>query len=205
MFVVAISDTKEFRKECADSVCGLTEKILIDDTLSTLLDLEQYVYPSLFDLETPVVYAQFMLEGRATELTPLFIQKLVSSPTVFFFEEFSLPTPFITTLKKHGAIIHQSSQKKAAKKEDDIFALASSIISLDKKSAWLNFRKAVAKQPVEALLGIMYWKVRDMSLKNVKGSLEYKMLYTKLIRAHMNAWRTNTPLELLIEKALLAA
>lgn len=201
MFVIAISDTKEFRKECADSVCGVGERIIIDETLSTLFDLEQYLYPSLFETQAPVVYAQFMLEGKNTELTPSFIQKLSASPTVFFFEEFTLPTTFITTLKKHGAIVHQSKEKKVTKKSDDIFALASSIITLDKKKSWLAFRAAIEKQPVEALLGIMYWKVRDVMLK--QKSEEYKKLYTKLMHAHMAAWRTNTPLELLIEKALL--
>lgn len=203
MLVVAISDTKSFRKECADAVCGITERIVIDDTLSTLFDLEQYIYPSLFELDTPVVYAQFMLEGKGGDLTPAFIQKLSASPTVFFFEEFSLPTSFTTLLKKNGAVVHSHTEKKIAKKVDDVFALGSSIITLDKKVAWLNFQKAVEKHPVEALLGIMYWKVRDMMLKSASASASYRSLYTDLLRAHMQSWRTKTPLKLLIEKTLL--
>lgn len=203
MFVVAVSDTKSFRKDCANNICGDLDRIFLDDTLSSIFDLEQYLYPSLFETQTPIVYAQFMLEGKGFELTADFIKKLSASPTIFFFEEFSLPTTFITTLKKNGALIHTHTEKKPTKKTDDIFSLASSIITFDKKSSWLNFQKAVDKQPVEALLGIMYWKVRDMMLKNPKNFNQYKKLYTELLQAHMKSWRTNTPLKFLIEKVLL--
>ncbi|HEY0980434.1 MAG TPA: hypothetical protein VGE18_03445 [Candidatus Paceibacterota bacterium] len=202
MLVIVVSDTKTFRKECIAPFCSAeNETVLLDDTLSSLIDLEQYLYPSLFNTGTPVVHAQFMLENRSADMTAVFVKRLAASPTVFIFEEFALPAPLLTQLKKHGAVVHAHSAPKAFKKGPDLFALASAIITPNKKDAWMNYQKALSLQPIEALLGIMYWKVRDMMMKTRKE--EYKTLYENMLRAHAKAWQTNTPLELMIEKVLL--
>lgn len=202
MLVVVVSDTKTFRKECIAPLCAKqSDVVMIDDAVSSLADLEHYLYPSLFSATTPVVHAQFMLENNVAEMTALFAKRLAASPTVFIFEEFSLPAPALTLLKKHGAIVHAQSASKIGKKGPDLFALASAIIAPNKKDAWINYQAAIALQPIEALLGIMYWKVRDMMIKTKKE--EYKTLYENLLRAHTKAWQTNTPLELMIEKVLL--
>ena len=202
MLVVVVSDTKAFRKECIAPLCAKeSDVVLLDDTLSSLVDLEQYLYPSLFNTSAPVVHAQFMLENKLADMTAVFAKRLAASPTVFIFEEFALPAPVLTTLKKYGAVVHTHTAPKAAKTGPDLFALASAIITPNKKDAWMNYQRAVAVQPIEALLGIMYWKVRDMMIKTKKE--EYKILYENLLRAHAKAWQTNTPLELMIEKVLL--
>lgn len=202
MLVIVVSDTKKFRKECIAPFCvNDTDVVVLDDTLSTLLDLEQYLYPSLFSTSAPVVHSQFLLENKIAEMTAVFAQRLVASPTVFLFEEFALPATALAQLKKHGALVHSHTEPKTLKKGVDLFALASAIITPNKKDAWMNYQKAIALQPIEALLGIMYWKVRDMMIKTKKE--EYKTLYENLLRAHARAWQTNTPLELMIEKVLL--
>lgn len=202
MLIVVVSDTKTFRKECIAPFCTKeSDVVLLDDTLSSVLDLEQYLYPSLFSITAPVVHAQFMLENKFADMTSVFAKRMIASPTVFIFEEFALPAPVLTALKKHGAVVHTQSTPKATKKGPDLFALASAIITPNKKDAWMNYQAAIELQPIEALLGIMYWKVRDMMIKTKKE--EYKTLYENLLRAHAKAWQTNTPLELMIEKVLL--
>jgi len=204
MLVVVVSDTKIVRKEhIAKLVTSESEVVILDDTLSSVQDLEQYLYPSLFSVNTAIVHGQFMLEAAMAEMTAVFAKKLIASPTVFIFEEFSLPTPAMTLLKKYGAIVHFHKEGAVVKKGGDLFALASAIITPNKKDAWMNFQKALTQQPVEALLGIIYWKVRDMMLKNPRMKETYATLYTNLLKAHARAWQTNTPLELMIEKVLL--
>ncbi len=202
MLVVIVSDIKTFRKEHIEALCGTeSEVVLLDDTLSNTLDLEHYLYPSLFTVGMPVVHARFMLENNIADMTAGFAKRLAASPTVFLFEELTLPAPVVTMLKKHGALVHSQAAPKATQKGNDLFALASAIITTNKKDAWMNFQTALAREPVEALLGIMYWKVRDLMIKTKKE--EYKTLYEQLLRAHAKAWQTNTPLELMIEKVLL--
>lgn len=204
MLIIIVSDRKTFRKEHIKTLClAGSDVVILDDTLASLIDLEQYMYPSLFSTATSIVHAQFMLETKIVDFTAPFAKRLAASPTVFIFEEFALPTPAMTMLKKYGAVVHTETAPKSVKKGVDLFALASNIITPNKKDAWMNFQAALAVQPVEALLGIMYWKVRDLMLKHPTHKHEYKMLYENLLQAHATAWQTNTPLELMIEKVLL--
>ncbi|MBY0328775.1 hypothetical protein K2Q02_01640 [Patescibacteria group bacterium] len=205
MLVVVVSDTKSFRKEHTSSfVSDVSDVVVLNDISMSIVELEQYLYPSLFSSTPPVIHIQFMLEQSFADLDVLFAKKLAASPTVFLFEEFVLPASTITTLKKYGAVVHTQPASKSTKKGNDMFALASSIITPNKKDSWMNFQHALTLQPVEALLGIMYWKVRDMMLKNPRTKEEYKNLYASLLQAHAKAWQTGTPLELMIEKVLLS-
>ena len=50
---------------------------------------------------------------------------------------------------------------------------------------------------------MLYWKVRDMALKEKDENGQYHSLYTSLLEAHAAAWQEGTPLVLAIEKVLL--
>lgn len=204
MLVVVVSDTKSYRKDCIEKIVTTEyETIVLDDTLSTITDLEQYMYPSLFSVAPQAVHMRFMLENNTTDMTALYVKKLIASPTVFIFEELLLPTPLLTTFKKYGAVVLAQSAEKKISKGVDMFALASSIVTPNKKDAWMNFQNAITQQPIEGLLGILYWKVREVMLKNPHTKQHYKTLYTKLLQAQARAWQTNTPLALMVEKVLL--
>lgn len=207
MLVVVISQSKSFRKQCIEKVCSASsEKVVIDDTLVSLVDLEQYIYPSLFSEGMPVVQGQFMLESHHAEMTEDFAKKLIASPTVFIFEELDLPAAVTKMLQKFGAVIESFEEKKVTKKTDgDLFGTASAIVVGDKKKRWLDLQCALELFPIEAILGIMYWKVRDQMLKSagVKKE-EYRTLYKALLQAHAQSWQKGVPLPLMIEKVLLS-
>jgi len=116
----------------------------------------------------------------------------------------TLSKPFITTLKKQGAVVHTDDTPKKSAAKDNLFAVTGLITLPSKKDRWLAYQKAIAQHPIEAILGMLYWKVRDMVLKEKDASGQYHMLYTALLAAHAKAWQDGTPLELAIEKALLA-
>ncbi len=50
-------------------------------------------------------------------------------------------------------------------KKESLFAVTSLITLPNKKDRWLAYQKAVAQYPIEAILGMLYWKVRDMVMK----------------------------------------
>jgi len=204
MLVVVVSDTKAYRTEQIATVAPNREDVtILDDTLTSITDLEQYLYPSLFTEGASIVHIRFMLEQSFAEMNAGFAKKLIASPTVFIFEEFAVPAPALTSLKKYGALVHASAKVPGPKKGNDMFALASAIITPNKKDAWMNFQRAISYEPVEGLLGIMYWKVRDLMIKNPRTKEQYETLYRNLLQAHAKAWQTNMPLELMIEKVLL--
>jgi len=202
MLHIIVSDHKPYRNErVAEIISAFTESeiISVDDALVTLADLEQFLFPSLFSVDVPVVHGRFFFKD---ELDPEFVKKLSASPTVFIFEELALPAASITTLKKSGASVYVGEKQKANKPVDDIFAATLCITAKDKKSRWLAYRSAVEKQPIEAILGILYWKIRTLASKGAPGN-SYEKLYRDLLSAQSRAWRSGAPLEALIEKIIL--
>lgn len=179
-----------------------SEVIMYDDTYGSVLDLEQYLYPSLFSPAAPVVHVKYML-GTETAIAAPFLKQLLVSPTMFIFEEIALPAPMVAVFKKVGAVIHVGEKKSPSKKEGDVFAVTKALTASDKKSRWLAFRAALIDSSIEAVMGILYWKVRDMSAKSPREKATYDALYRSLLLAHARAWETGAPLELMVEKVIL--
>lgn len=203
IYIVVGENQKERKKAITTIVDSKQHIIFFDETNGSVADLEQYVYPSLFVQDAPIVHSKYVINNDISSYTNMFIEKLLSSPTVFLFEEIELSASAISFFKKKGAIIHTQTKKEAKKSSVDIFSSVNAIILGDKKHRWLAYRAALEQQPVEALMGLLYWKVRDLTLKDKKHSQQYRALYTALLRSHAEAWNKGTPLELLIEKVLL--
>ncbi len=203
MIHVILGNNKEERATHLNEIVSQfqeSEVIAIDDTTMQLLDLEQFLFPSLFSIGTPIIHARFILD--ANEIDTAMIKKLSASPTVFVFEEFTLSTPTITKLKSGGAIIRSTKIIKEKKQVNDIFAVTACLTAKDKKTRWLAYRSATQEQPIEAILGILYWKLRTLASKEQKEG-DYTRLYRAMITAHAYAWKTGAPLELVIEKIIL--
>jgi hypothetical protein len=206
MIVFVTGDNKEFRQKSIEDVLATLEDsdhLILDDTLITVPDLEQYLYPSLFTLAAPVIHLKFLLDGDTADFHTERIKKLMASPTTFIFEELSVPAAILTAAKKHGAIMHASPKEKSSPKEDTLFNVTKALTAGDKKARWLAFRDAMEKHSIEAIMGILYWKARELAVKKSSDQQAYKELYQALLHAHAKAWQTGAPLELLIEKVIL--
>lgn len=204
MLTLVVGDNQEIRRTYIASVVVADSEVLVfDETQGTLIDLEQYLYPSLFMSMAPVVHVKYMLTPDAVVVLGSLLQKMLASPTVFIFEEIELPATLVTAFKKSGAIVYTQEKIKSSKKDADIFAVTNAITAVDKKNRWFAYREALALHPVEAIMGILYWKVRDMATKFPKEKDRYMKLYRDLLLAHTRAWETGAPLELVIEKVLL--
>lgn len=201
LYVIASAQTDERKAHIAALIDANPEGeyLVFDDAMMTLEELEQFLYPSLFSLATPVVHGKYFLDRFTPDDS--FIKKLVASPTVFIFEEFSISKPLATTLTKHGALLTTSKEEKK-KKENDPFAVTACITAKDKKSRWIAYRSALESQPVEAFLGILYWKLRTLASGLPSGN-QYEKMYRAFLGAQMRAWRTGAPLDALIEKIIL--
>ena len=205
MLVIVIADNKETRKKHIEGILaplGDSEILRFDDAATNITLLEEYLYPSLFSLSVPVIISRFLLSEKHEGGIELY-KKLAASPTVFIFEEFALPAPLVTQLTKSGALIH-AAPKSTKKSTYNAFAAADCITAPDKKSRWIAYREALETSPIEAVLGILYWKARSLSVGHSSASVRYQKLYRQLIMAHSTAWQNGTPLELAIEKVILS-
>lgn len=202
MIIIVAHEQKEWRAKQIATVLAPwkeSEPIVLDDTSSSITDMEGYCYPSLFSLTVPVVHAKFLLMSDSGSFDTTLAKKLSTSPTVFLFEEFSTTTPVATLAKKHGAIVHTGEKIVKQKKENDFFTVTNILTASDKKARWMAYRAVLATQPIESFIGILYWKARQMKIPADK-----KMsMYEALLDAQARAWQTGAPLELLIEKVIL--
>ncbi len=204
MLVLIVAESKTVRATQRSSCEVLSkhkgEVVVIDDSTGGVVELEQYIYPSLFTIGTPLVHARFVLSGEniSTEL----VSKLIASPTFFLLEEFSLPAPLVTTLKKKGAIVHLDKTPTPKQIKSDIFAATKILTATNKKDRWLAYQYSIGEHPIEAILGILYWKVRDL-LQTSSDKKKWQEYYQALLMAHAQAWQTGAPLTLAIEKVIL--
>lgn len=203
MIILVLGDSAFRKEKITETYAQMqsSEQVFLDDTMATIADMEQYLYPSLFTLDAPLVHAKYVLSMGADGVQTDFIKKLAASPTVFLFEELALPATLLTIAKKHGVVHAPAKEVKTAKSaKGDIFAVTNALTAKDKKSRWLAFHASLAEHPIEAIMGILYWKVRDMALR---GNADAWQLYHNLMHAHAQSFQKGIPLALAVEKVIL--
>ncbi len=205
MLSVIVGEHIDDRKKKRAALLGEQDVITLDDATSTFELLESYVYPSLFSQTTPVVHAKYLLETVSPDVYTTLIPKLVQSPTVFVLEEYSIGAPLKKMLEKGGATIHHNTQAARSKKPDTIFSVTRAITAQTKKERWLAYHEALATHAPEAILGILYWKLRQLIEASPKQKITYAPMYSALIHAQKDAWQHGYPLSLAIEKVILVS
>lgn len=205
MLQVIVSPDINTRAKKRASILSLykEEVINISDENSSILDLEQYLFPSLFSSGNTVVHARYLLEEYGDLLDKSLLTKLIKSPTFFLLEERILGTPVIKMLEKEGASVFLEKNKSSVVKKGNIFSVTEAITANSKKDRWMAYQKSKLEHSPEALIGILYWKLRDLIEKNPSKSKPFKDLYTKLIKAHKKAWQAGFSLDMAIERAIL--
>jgi hypothetical protein len=179
------------------------EIITLDDMTASIARLEEYAYPSLFSIEMPIIHSVYVLEEYGDVLTKQLLATLIASPSIFLFEEKALSAAIIKTLEKEGGIVHQFKEVKNQTKQSTIFEVTNALTAPNKKERWLAYQKAIQEHAAEALIGILYWKLRQLIEKSGSNTAHYKAVYKSLMDAHKQSWKRGTPLEMAIEKVIL--
>ena len=205
MIEIIVGIDKDLRTKKRQEVLAnfVGEVISLSDIDGSLSTLETYIYPSLFSVIPPVVLATYLIEDEEPGLTKEFLKKVISSPTVFILEEKSLPAALVKLVEKEGGFVHQTKGEKKVAKISTIFNVADALILQSKKERWLAYQKARGEHSAEAIVGILYWKLRQLVEGTRADSSRYKEMYRNLIQAHKTAWQKGFPLELAIEKVIL--
>ncbi len=177
--------------------------ISLDDSLSSFAGLESFVYPSLFSLSTPVVHALFLISSFPSELDKNLIKQMIASPTVFILEEISLSATVLKDFEKNGAIVHALKENKTPIKTNTIFNITNIFSLENKKDKWLILQSSLEEHAPEALIGILYWKLRTLIEANNPKKAYLKEFYFRLMSYHKEAWQKGVPLSLVLEKTIL--
>lgn len=203
MLHIIVGTDIDARKKKRDTLTEVTDVISLDDSVGTFAGLVEYAYPSLFSVGVPVIHAKYLLEKKEDQLRPETILTLITSPTIFILEEYALTAPVKKQFEKHGAHIHEYKETKKGVPPSSIFAVTNAITARSKKDRWLAYQGIVQEHPAEALIGILFWKLRQLIESPSSQRDYYKDLYTQLMLAQKRAWQKGFPLALAIEKVLL--
>ncbi|MEK7227810.1 MAG: hypothetical protein AAB681_00440 [Patescibacteria group bacterium] len=205
MIEVIIGIDKDLRnKKRQEILKGFTGEIIaLNDLNTSLVALEDYVYPSLFTVTPPIVYATYLIEEDSSQLTKELLKKIISSPTIFVLEERAVSSPVVKLIEKEGGLVHQIKEGKKVARPSTIFGVAEALTLSSKKDRWLAYQRARQEHAPEALIGILYWKLRQLVEKPGAQASHYKNVYRDLIQAHKESWQKGFPLELAIEKVIL--
>lgn len=217
MLCVVVGQTKEYRKAVIETIIKDTDTskealICVSDNDGDLSLLREYLYPSLFSLEAPVVHAKYVLS--ISEYTKKVLEELHMSPTVFILEELSLladQKKMITSLigkslyieEKKNPLSARSGGGGAKSTAASPFAFIDIVEKKGKKDVWIAYNKLLEHGGIEPALGMLLWGLRKLALRKGAQQASFKELYSACMNAYAYARAHNTPLELAIEKVLL--
>jgi DNA polymerase III delta subunit len=90
------------------------------------------------------------------------------SQNMFIVMERELLKEYVKLYEKNDAeIILCDVPKAASKKSFNVFSITDAFMSRDKKKTWLLYREAIGLDHApEAIVGVLFWAVKDMLLKN---------------------------------------
>lgn len=134
---------------------------------------------------------------------------LAGSENIFIFLESKLNKPVLDIFKKNSAKIEVFELPKEKKEKFDNFLLANAFGNKDKLNLWIYFRQAVdGGASLEELVGILFWKIKDMLLKKdfrKFSQAELQNLAAKLSYLLPKARREARDAEAALEQFLLEA
>ena len=137
------------------------------------------------------------------------LELMARSENFFIFLEGKLNKPILEIFKKVKAEIRIFELPKEKKEKFDNFLVANAFAEKDKLNLWLYFRQAMDKGVgMEELVGVLFWKIKDMILKKKFGKFkesELKNFASKLSYLLPEARKTGRDAESAFERFLLEA
>ena len=154
--------------------------------------------------------------AEAKENLPDLIEVMKESANIFILLEGKLNADLKKAVDKYsdktvetGGIKEEGNKgMKAGKEEFNIFALADAIASRNSLKSWTIYRKAIdSGQEIEAIIGMIFWKVKSMiSATNTSNysDKELHKLLTDLIKIYHDGHKGLVNSELAVEKLVLS-
>jgi len=153
--------------------------------------------------------------AEAKEALPYFIEVMKESANIFILLEGKLNADLKKAVEKYAEKIvetgadEESKNKgfKSGKSEFNIFALAEAVSSRNSLKSWTIYRKAIdGGMETEAIIGMLFWKVKSMlTATNTSNYSDKELndLLTNLIKIYHDGHRGLVDAELAVERLML--
>ena len=134
---------------------------------------------------------------------------MAESENIFIVMEGKLNADIKKDLEKHATKTEVSDAEKVIPKSFNAFALADALGAREAGRAWSLYRQAIdAGQEKEAVVGMLFWKVKTMISSGISSTGKYSReelhgLAESLVTIYHDGHRGMTDMELAVEKLLL--
>ncbi|HBB54044.1 TPA: hypothetical protein DEQ22_01800 [Candidatus Nomurabacteria bacterium] len=125
-----------------------------------------YSGSSLFSPISAVLFRDVLEREEVRDFILDKLNPMSQSDNSFIFVEGKLNKSVLDAFKKARAEINVFELPKEKKEKFDNFLVANAFSQKDKLNLWIYFRQAVDKGVgMEELIGVLFWKIKDMILK----------------------------------------
>ena len=129
-----------------------------------------YSGPGLFFKTCAVVFSGILENAEAREFILSKLDRMGESENYFIFLEGQLPKTILDDFKKARAELNVFEKEGKREERFNSFLLANALAQKDKLGLWIYFRQAItAGVSLEELIGVLFWKAKDMLLKKNFG------------------------------------
>ncbi|MFA6257592.1 MAG: hypothetical protein WC671_01105 [Candidatus Paceibacterota bacterium] len=129
-----------------------------------------YSGSSLFSVLSAIVFQNIFEYEETRDFVLDKLKQMGESDNLFIFLEGKLNKPILDAFKKVGAKRSQVNIFELPKiklEKYDNFLVANAFANKDKLNTWLHFRRAMdVGVNMEEIIGVLFWKIKDMLLKN---------------------------------------
>ena len=136
-----------------------------------------YSGSGLFFKKCAVIFLNVFEKEEAHDFLLKKLELMGKSENIFIFLEGKLKKVDLDIFKKKGAELNIFELSKEKKEKYDNFLLAYDFEKRDKLNLWIHFRQAMDKGVgMEELVGVLFWKAKDMILKKNFGKFKEQEL-----------------------------
>lgn len=144
-----------------------TETLFINRNDFNPMQIESfYSGASLFSALSAIVFQNILEYEEKRDFLLDRLAQMGESGNTFVFLESKLNKPILDAFKKARAELNIFELPKEKKEKFDNFLVANAFANKDKLNTWIYFRQAVdVGVGMEELVGVLFWKIKDMLLK----------------------------------------
>lgn len=136
-----------------------------------------YSGAGLFFNKCAVIFLNVFEKEEAHNFLLKKLELMSKSENIFIFLERKLKKIDLDIFKKKGAELNIFELSKEKKEKYDNFLLAYDFEKRDKLNLWIHFRQAIELGVgMEELVGVLFWKAKDMLLKKSFGKFKEQEL-----------------------------
>ena len=142
-----------------------------------------YSGAGLFFSKCAVIFSDIFEREETRDFVLKKLEFMGQSDNYFVFLEGKLNKDILNAFKKACAEINIFELPKEKKEKFDNFLVANAFAKKDKLNLWIYFRLAIDKGVgMEELIGVLFWKIKDMLLKKNFSKFSEKQLKDSAFR-----------------------